>query len=186
MQTWRPVAPGVTEWLPNYPPVHLHMIRIRPYASGDIQSVLRLMNRVIAEGESLVYEEPFDQRGMREWIATWSAAFVAEVDQTSNIAGAYFSRPNQPGRGSHIANAAYVVDPDLRGRGVGRNLGRHSLEETKRAGFSAMQFNAVVATNEPAVRLWRALGFEEIGRVPKAFRRQCGQWVDLLVMHRQL
>jgi ribosomal protein S18 acetylase RimI-like enzyme len=50
----------------------------------------------------------------------------------------------------------------------------------------AMQFNAVVATNDRAVRLWRSMGFEEVGRVPQAFRHPRQGLVDLLLMHRPL
>jgi ribosomal protein S18 acetylase RimI-like enzyme len=49
-----------------------------------------------------------------------------------------------------------------------------------------MQFNAVVATNGRAVRLWRSMGFEEVGRVPQAFRHARHGTVDLLLMHRRL
>jgi GNAT superfamily N-acetyltransferase len=38
-------------------------------------------------------------------------------------------------------------------RGIGRALGEHSLEQARRLGFTAMQFNLVVATNRPAVEL---------------------------------
>lgn len=49
-----------------------------------------------------------------------------------------------------------------------------------------MQFNAVVATNERARRLWESLGFAVVGRVPGAFRHATAGDVDLLVMHRWL
>jgi ribosomal protein S18 acetylase RimI-like enzyme len=43
----------------------------------------------------------------------------------------------------------------------------HSLRETRRLGFDALQFNLVFASN-PARRMYRDLGFEEIGRIPAA------------------
>jgi ribosomal protein S18 acetylase RimI-like enzyme len=49
-----------------------------------------------------------------------------------------------------------------------------------------MQFNAVVATNTAAVALWRSLGFETVGTVPRAFRHPTRGLVDLYVMHRFL
>ena len=47
-----------------------------------------------------------------------------------------------------------------------------------------MQFNFVVVSNEPAVMLWRKLGFEIVGRVPEAFRHPSLGLVDALVMYR--
>ena len=161
------------------------MTTIRSFRQSDADPDRALMNRVVDDGEAFVYDTPFDGNGILAWIASWSQAFVA-VDDCDRVVGAYVFRPNQPGRGSHVANAAYLVDPAARGAGVGRALGAHSLTEARDAGFSAMQFNAVVATNESAVRLWTGLGFSVIGRVPAAFRRKSGGYSDLLVMYRAL
>jgi ribosomal protein S18 acetylase RimI-like enzyme len=43
----------------------------------------------------------------------------------------------------------------------------HSFEQARQLGFDAMQFNLVFASN-PARRLYRRLGFLEIGRIPAA------------------
>ena len=70
--------------------------------------------------------------------------------------------------------------------GVGRTLGEHVVAWHRDAGFAAIQFNAVVASNTAAVALWRSLGFAVVGRVPGAFRRPGGELADLLVMHLDL
>jgi len=49
-----------------------------------------------------------------------------------------------------------------------------------------MQFNFVVSTNEPAVRLWQALGFRIVGTLPGAFRHTQKGYVDAYVMFRSL
>ena len=49
-----------------------------------------------------------------------------------------------------------------------------------------MQFNFVVSSNERAVRLWQSLGFEVVGRLPKAFDSPSRGFVDALVMSRTL
>lgn len=85
-----------------------------------------------------------------------------------------------------MANASYATAEWARGRGVAARLCEHSLEEAQARGFRAMQFNFVVATNEGAVRLWRRMGFAEVGRVPGAFEPPLHGEVDALVMHRRL
>jgi GNAT superfamily N-acetyltransferase len=85
-----------------------------------------------------------------------------------------------------VANAAYMVSPDARGKGVGRLLGEHSISEARRLGFRAMQFNAVVSTNEPAVKLWKNIGFRIVATLPGAFRHSQRGFVDLYVMFREL
>jgi ribosomal protein S18 acetylase RimI-like enzyme len=44
----------------------------------------------------------------------------------------------------------------------------------------------VVASNEPAVRLWQALGFQIVGTVPEAFEHRTLGRVGLHIMYRRL
>jgi ribosomal protein S18 acetylase RimI-like enzyme len=118
------------------------------------------------------------------WFSPKGHLYVAEVE--AELAGVYLVKPNQPGRGSHVANAAYAVSARFRGRGIGEALGRHSLEEARRLGFQAMQFNLVVATNQSAVELWQKLGFGIQCRLPKVFDHATLGLVDAYVMHRFL
>ena len=85
----------------------------------------------------------------------------------ADFAGAYYVKPNFVGRGAHVANAGYFVPARHRGEGIGRELVEHSLEEAKRLGFDAMQFNLVFESN-PARALYERLGFAAIGRIPAA------------------
>ena len=62
----------------------------------------------------------------------------------------------------------------------------HALEEARRLGFRAMQFNFVVSTNQPAIRLWQDLGFKIVGTLPGAFRHADEGFVDAFVMFRPL
>lgn len=49
-----------------------------------------------------------------------------------------------------------------------------------------MQFNLVVATNTPSIRLWQQLGFTTIGQLPQAFRHPQQGWVDALIFYKLL
>jgi GNAT superfamily N-acetyltransferase len=109
---------------------------------------------------------------------------VAEIG--GRFVGTYFVRPNQPGRGDHVANGGYMVAADARGQGVASALCAHSLDEARRRGFTAMQFNCVVSTNAAAVRTWEKHGFRTVGRLPGAFRHVTHGPVDVLVMFREL
>src|SRR5216110_846970 len=102
------------------------------------------------------------------------------------ILGTYILRPNQSGGGSHVANAAFMVAPDARGQGIGREIAEHCLSEARLLGFRAMQFNFVVSTNDSAVRLWQKLGFKIVGTLPSAFHHPEKGYVDVYVMYRSL
>jgi ribosomal protein S18 acetylase RimI-like enzyme len=79
-----------------------------------------------------------------------------------------------------------MVSPSARARGIGRAMAEHCLHEARRLGFRAMQFNFVVATNRPALRLWKDLGFRIVGTLPGAFRHTQRKFVDVYVMYRRL
>jgi ribosomal protein S18 acetylase RimI-like enzyme len=62
----------------------------------------------------------------------------------------------------------------------------HSIEHARAREFRAMQYNIVVSTNERAGRLWQAMGFAIVGRLPGAFAHPTHGDVDALVMFRGL
>jgi ribosomal protein S18 acetylase RimI-like enzyme len=118
------------------------------------------------------------------WRSPGHSVFVAE--QAGQVAGTYYLRANNRGGGAHVANCGYVVAPDAMGGGVARAMCAHSLAEAKARGFTAMQFNFVLASNERAVRLWQTCGFKIVGTLPGAFRHPRLGPVDAYVMVREL
>ena len=138
------------------------------------------------QGDTLV-ETPETFRG-EDFRERWThpASHCCLARDGAGILGGYLIKPAQSGRGSHVGNGTYVVDPAARGRGVGRALGEHSLIAARELGYQALQFNFVVSVNEPAVRLWKSLGFTIRGTLPQAFRHPQAGLVDAYVMHRFL
>jgi GNAT superfamily N-acetyltransferase len=102
------------------------------------------------------------------------------------IVGTSNMYPNRPGPGSHIASGNLMVAAAARGRGVGRALGEHLIGWAREHGFGGVQFNAVAASNEPAVALYERLGFTIVGTVPRAFRHPTLGDVGLHVMFHDL
>ncbi|TRD22188.1 GNAT family N-acetyltransferase [Palleronia caenipelagi] len=100
--------------------------------------------------------------------------------------GTYYLRPNQPGPGDHVCNAGFVTAATARGRGVARMMLAHALVRAKEAGYHAMQFNFVLATNTRALAIWQSHQFDVIGRVPQAFRHPAEGLVDALILYRKL
>ena len=45
----------------------------------------------------------------------------------------------------------------------------HSQKIAKELGYKAMQFNLVLVSNKQAISLWTKLGFDTVGKIPKAF-----------------
>jgi len=79
-----------------------------------------------------------------------------------------------------------MVSSSARGRGFATAMCKHSQKIAKELGYKAMQFNFVASNNQGAVRLWGKLGFETVGRLPKAFNHPASGYVDALVMYKWL
>jgi len=158
---------------------------IRPATRDDDDAIWSIFHAVVALGDTYLFEQEMARdEALSYWFHPDTHTYVAEHD--GRVVGTYILKPNQPGLGSHVANAAFMVSPSARGCGIGRRMGEHSLIEARRLGFRAMQFNFVVSTNERAVRLWQALGFEIVGTLPGAFRHSQHGFVDAYVMFRAL
>jgi ribosomal protein S18 acetylase RimI-like enzyme len=159
--------------------------QIRQATEADWPQVWALFQSVAAAGDVFAYDESTTENVARKlWFDPPAVCFVAEIDGA--FAGTYYVRPNQPGRGNHVANAGYMVAPTFRGRGLAVAMCEHSLDTARRLGFAAMQFNFVVSTNAAAVRAWERCGFAVVGRLPSAYRHKELGSVDALVMFREL
>lgn len=161
------------------------MIRIRPAGEDDFEAIWSIFHRVVRSADTYPYPPDTDRdQAHALWMAPPNRTYIAM--EGHKVVGTYYLRPNQPGQGAHVANAGFMVDPDIQGRGVGRSMGAHALEEARLAGFLSMQFNMVVGTNQRAVALWRDLGFSIIGTVPAAFDHPDHGLVDAHIMYRKL
>ena len=159
---------------------------IRPATRADADAIWRIFHAVVAGGDTYTFspDTPRDQ-AVEYFLGDGIASWVIE-DHDGGVIGIYKMIPNRIGLGSHVANASFMVDPAAHGRGAGRAMGEHCLAEARKAGYQAMQFNFVVSTNTAGVALWKKLGFEIVGTLPKAFQHSRLGHVDAYVMHRFL
>jgi len=158
---------------------------IRAAVESDRETIWSIIGPIIAKGEAYALPRDWSRaEALAYWFAPDNEVFVAEVEGV--VLGAWYLKPNKLGGGSHVANAGYATAVRARGRGVARAMGEHSLVHARVRGFQAMQFNFVISSNTPAVRLWTSLGFETLCRVPEAFAHPTLGFVDALVMYRRL
>lgn len=161
------------------------MIDIRRAEPRDTGAIAAIILPTIREGATYALDPDMSEaEALAYWMAPDKETFVAE--ENDEIVGTYFMRPNQAGGGRHVCNCGYMTRMQSAGRGIARRMCEHSLEHARSRGYRAMQFNFVVTTNERAVRLWRSLGFQIVGRLPGAFRHPSAGYVDALVMYQQL
>lgn len=112
--------------------------------------------------------------------------FTYVADQDGSVVGTAYVKPNLVGLGDHICNAGWMVAPEAGGQGIGRRFAEFVIDEARDLGYLGMQFNAVVASNTRALRLWQSMGFEIVGTVPDAFRHSTDGLTPIHVMHLKL
>lgn len=160
-------------------------VAMRPAETADDDAIWAILEPTLRAGET--YPIPRDV-GRTDALAYWHtpghSVFVAERD--SRIVGTYYLRANNRGGGAHVANCGYMVAPQAMGGGVARAMCAHSLHAARARGFTAMQFNFVIASNQRAVQLWQACGFKIVGTLPGAFIHPSRGPVDAYVMFRTL
>ena len=160
-------------------------VAIRPAGAADFAALWPMLRDVIRAGETYAIDPGLSRDAVRAlWMEAPRTTHVAEI--AGEILGTFYIKTNQPGGGAHICNAGFVVDAQARGRGLARAMCLRAEDEARAMGYLAMQFNFVVETNRGAIALWQDLGFETVGRLPRAFRHPVAGLVDARVMYKWL
>lgn len=155
-------------------------IEIRPYDQSVNAEAIAIWNRVVDEGVAFPQMEDLTEETGAEFFLSQSFTGIAYDTESGEIVGLYILHPNNVGRCGHICNASYAVRADLRGHHIGEVLVKHCMAKGRELGFGVLQFNAVVATNEPALRLYKKLGFQQLGVIPGGFLMKDGKYEDII------
>lgn len=160
-------------------------MNIRLAHAGDREQVWEIFSTVIRSGDTYVFDPNTPREAFGDlWFSPHMETYVLE--EQGKILGTYIIRPNQVGLGSHIGNCSYMVHIAAQGRGLGNRLCAHSLQRGRELGFTGIQFNIVVSTNQAALALWKKWGFTIIGTTPKGFRHARLGLVDTHILYRDL
>jgi len=164
-------------------------MKIRPARPEDFEQIWPVLRDIAAAGDTYAWPRDVSrEQAQALWMgAPGAIVSVAEDEEDGGrILGSSYIKPNQMGGGAHVCNAGYAVAEAARGKGVAAALCEHSQALAREQGFAAMQFNFVVSSNVAAVHLWTRLGFETVGRLPRAFAHPSMGYVDALVMFKKL
>lgn len=148
-----------------------------------------IMQPIIAAGETYALDvNSTEQQALNYWFAEGNKAYgiFQENDTSKKLLGTCYLRRNRGGNGGHVSNAGFMVHADARGQGVAQALCQFAIDESKRQGYKAIQFNYVVSCNVAAVNLWQKMGFKIIGRTPNGFNHPKLGYVDSLMMWREV
>lgn len=101
---------------------------VRPASRRDDEGIWRIMEPIIRAGETYPLASDMSKAdALNYWHGPEDEVFVVEAGD--EILGTYHLRPNQAGGGSHIANVGYMTSSTATGKGVGRQMVEHSLQQ---------------------------------------------------------
>ncbi|KAF9425300.1 hypothetical protein BGZ94_007669 [Podila epigama] len=150
-----------------------------------VEAMRTIFNDEVIRGDTYPHETPLDLAGFEAYFFGGDAFILLRGNYNSaedvttkttaaewshDLLGFFYIKPNFPGRCSHICNGGFMVNPVHRGLGIGGILGKAFLRIVPILGYRASMFNLVFVSNVASIKLWRRLGFQETGRVPRAGR----------------
>ena len=160
--------------------------QIKKITPEDLPDAVAIWNHVVEEGVAFPQTDPLDEETGRIFFDSQTYTGIAYAVETGEIVGLYILHPNNVGRCGHICNASYAVKATMRGQHIGELLVTHCLAKGKESGFRILQFNAVVANNISALRLYKKLGFVKLGTIPDGFLMKDGTYQDIIPHYRIL
>ena len=155
-------------------------INIREYMAADAKSASEIWNQVVDDGVAFPQEEVLTPESGDAFFKEQTYTGIAENAESGEVVGLYILHPNNIGRCGHICNASYAVKSTQRGKHIGEILVTDCLKKAKEIGYGVLQFNAVVATNQYALKLYKKLGFVQLGVIPNGFRMKDGTYEDII------
>jgi ribosomal protein S18 acetylase RimI-like enzyme len=160
-------------------------VLIREATTRDWNEIWPFWHRIAVAAETYSWEPTTGPDEARESWMIPPPGRVYVVQDVTTIVGSAQLRPNY-GPASRVANASFIVDPDHAGRGIGRALVQHVIDEARSHGFRSMVFNAVVETNHNAVHLYVSQGFTILATVPAGFEHPQEGPVGVHIMYLKL
>jgi len=153
-------------------------MEIRELESADREAVERFVERV-PEGDRTFFKEDVAAPGVIEaWTRPGTARAVAVDD--GDVVG-YVAVVPLHGWSSHVGEVRVIVDPDRRGRGIGRALVRRAVTEAIELDLRRMVVE-VVADQEATIAMFRSLGFDPEALLTDHVRDQSGALRDLMIL----
>jgi len=155
---------------------------IRPATEADALAIARIYNQGIADRLATLETEGRTPEERREWLAARGPRHpVLVAERGGEVVGWGSLNPFNPRPAYRfVADFSVYVERAARGSGVGGALLAALIAEARRLGYHKLVL-AAFPFNEAGARLYRRLGFREVG----VYREQGvldGRWVDTVVM----
>ena len=153
-------------------------MEIRELDAADREAIERFVERV-PEGDRTFFKEDVQSPAVIEAWTRPSTARAVAVDG-GEVVG-YVAVVPLHGWSSHVGEVRVVVDPERRGRGIGRALARRAVMGAIELELRKMVVE-VVAEQEATIAMFRSLGFDPEALLTDHVRDQSGALHDLMIL----
>ena len=161
-------------------------IAIRSATEADAAAICVIYNQGIEDRIATLETELRTPAERRQWLAARGPrhpVFVAEAEEIVvgwSSLNVYNSRPAY----QYVTDFSIYIERGWRGKGVGRRLLEHLIEQARALGYHKMMLSAF-PFNASGVALYERMGFTRAG-VFHEMGQLDGRWVDTLIMEKLL
>lgn len=158
---------------------------IRDAKENDLQDIVEIFNKAVATRKATAVLEPVTVEERRPWFNEHSPGryplWVLEVEK--RVAGWLSLQAFMPRcayRGT--AEISVYVHEDFHRHGVARRLLEHAIEQSPKLDLNAL-IGLILGHNQPSLKLFKTLGFEQWGLLPRVTRLE-GVERDIVIVGR--
>lgn len=158
-------------------------VELRPLESRDHMALLNLFQRIHEEDLYYLKDTVTDSEVIRDWtnnINLEKVISIVALVEDAIIADATLHRSRVFAR-KHIAEVRVVVDPEYRGKGVGRRLLKELLDIAAELELFKVYMELVPAREDAAIEVVEGLGFKKTATLPGRIRDYYGSYRDVFV-----
>ena len=138
------------------------MYQIREFTPPDLESVIRINRECLPENYPVYFFKLHHERFPKAFLVAEANGRVVGYIMCRVEHGMLHTRPHGKlmGRRGHIISIAVV--PDMRGRGIGKNLMIRAMEALRDYYKVDEYYLEVRVSNHVAINLYKKLGFEVV------------------------
>lgn len=159
---------------------------IRRVTLDDAARIAGIYNEYIEKTTISFETEPLTDDEMRDRIGVISSKYPYFVYETDgDVAGyCYVHEWKERKAYFHTLEVTIYLDGKFRGRGIGRELMSHLIDECRKDGHHVL-IACITGDNEASIAFHRSLGFSEVSRFSEVGFK-FGRWLDVVDMELKL
>jgi len=158
---------------------------LRSVKWDDLDDLIDLINSLVEEGADILRADKVTRSEEAEWLSKRLARIDRGelIDAVAEVEGKIVANSEVEKRGDLMSHVGYLgigIKSDFRGIGIGTQIMKTLIEESKKAGLKVLVLDHF-ETNRKARGLYEKMGFMEAGKIPKGIYKN-RKYIDLIRM----